>query len=133
MGEVAVEAGDRRRAHEVVVQRVNAVDDDHGAESGNKRRHVQVGNDDPVNQADDRPDGAHQQDHQRDRHGRHIREYLIGIIHRLQHGGGNHRRQTHLTAGGEVGPLRDDKSGHAEGNNNTHRGLGQNITQVEQT
>ncbi len=50
------------------------------------------------------PDGAHQQDHQRDRHGRHIREYLIGIIHRLQHGGGNYRRQTHLTAGGEVGP-----------------------------
>ena len=133
MGEVTVEAGDRRRAHEIVVQRVNAVDDDHGPESGNKRRYVQIGNDDPVNQPDDRPDGAYQQDDQWDRHGRHIREHLVGIIHRLQHGRGNHRRQSHLTAGGEVRALRDDQSGHAEGNNNTHRGLGQNITQVEQT
>ena len=132
-GEVAVKAGNRRCADKIVVQGVDAIDDDHRTEGGDKRRHVQVSDNDPVNQPDNRTDCADQQDHQRNRHSRHLREHLVGIIDRLEHGCGDNRRQPDLTTGREVGTLGHNQPGNAERDNNTHRRLSQDVTQVQQT
>ena len=90
------EARNRRRANVVVIQRIDAVDNQHGAQRGDKRRYVQHGYDDAVHQANHRANGGHQQNHQRNRHFAQVGEYFVHIIRCLQQRGRNHRRQPHL-------------------------------------
>ena len=80
---VAIKAGNRRRANEVVIQRVNTVNDDHRTEGGDKWRHVQVGNNNTVDKPNHRADRTNQQDNQRNRHRGHVREHFVGVVHRL--------------------------------------------------
>ena len=60
---------------------------------GDKWRHVQVSDDDTVDQTNHCTDGADNQDHHENGHGRHFREHLVGVFHRLQQGCRDHRRE----------------------------------------
>ena len=131
--EAAVEARDGGRTDEVVVQGVDTVNDDHRTQGGDKWRHVQVSDDDTVDQTNHRTDGADNQDHHENGHGRHFREHLVGVFHRLQQGCRDHRREADLAPCGKVSPLGDDEPRHAQRDDNTHGRLSQNVTQVQQT
>lgn len=80
-GKAAVKAGNGRSADKVIVKGVDSINDNHRAKRGNKRRHIQVSNDDAVHQANHRANRADNQDDQSNRHGRHFRKHFVGVFH----------------------------------------------------
>ena len=82
--EATVKTRNWRRPDKVVIERVDAIDDDHRAERGNERRHVEISDNQTVDQTDHRTNGTDNQNNQRNRHRRHFREHFVGVIHGLQ-------------------------------------------------
>src|SRR5699024_1951181 len=72
--EATVKTRNWRRPDKVVIERVDAVDDNHRAERGNEWRHVEISDNQAVDQTDHRANGTDNQNYQRNRHRRHFRE-----------------------------------------------------------
>ena len=88
---------------------------------------LELGHEEAVEGADGTADD-HGQDQHQDHVGRgQVHPHLAGGVHRLQQGGGDTGRQTHDTAGTQVGTGQHDASADTQGHRQIGAGLGQDV------
>ena len=108
----ALVAGDLGKRSAVGAQVRKATADVHGAQGGDEGRHIQLGDDQAVNQADQ---AAHQQ-HQHDDGGHgEVNGLAADGQALLDQAAGQHARQAHHRAHGKVDAAGDDDERHAQG------------------
>ena len=101
------------------------------AQRGDEGRHLQLGDDRAVDRADQRADGQHAQQHQRDGQIAQRRIELVGVVARaLQKNGRQACGKACHAARAQVGALGNQAARHAQRDDEAHGGVGQQVAEV---